>query len=154
MQGTLSDTEIEALLTAEVFGHLGCCDDGKPYVVPMAYVFHDNTLYGQTTEGRKVEMLRKNPLVCFQVESLNDRQWRSVVCWGQFEELDFEELAQPESIAAAELLTKRIGAIQENVGIVIPFSFSKDAFPLTINEKKSTLFRIVIAEKTGKFYMA
>ncbi|NOS67438.1 MAG: hypothetical protein HOO67_03695 [Candidatus Peribacteraceae bacterium] len=84
MQDKLSDKEMNMLLSSEVFGHLGCCDDGKPYIVPMAYVYNENTLYGQTTEGKKVEKLRKNPLVCFQVESLKEGQWRSVICWGGY----------------------------------------------------------------------
>ena len=154
MQGSLSNTEMDELLSSEVFGHLGCTDGAKPYIVPMAYVFHENALYGQTTEGKKVEMLRKNPLVCFQVEKLKDTQWRSVICWGKFEELDFEELKKPEAMEIVKLLTQRIGAIQENVGIVVPFSFSDQAGPMNINEKKTTLFRILITEKTGRFYEA
>ena len=154
MQGELSDVEMDELLSSEVFGHLGCSDGGKPYIVPMAYVFRENALYGQTTEGKKVDMLRKNPLVCFQVEKLKERQWRSVICWGKFEELDFEELEKPEAVEIVKLLTQRIGAIQENVGIAIPFSFPGTAEPAVVNDKKSSLFRILITEKTGKFYMA
>jgi hypothetical protein len=154
MQGTLSEAEMNILLSSEVFGHLGCTDGLKPYVVPMAYVFHDNVLYGQTTEGKKVDILRKNPLVCFQVEGLNERQWKSVLCWGTFEEMDFDELQSPEAMTIVELLTKRIGAIQDNVGIAVPFSFSGGAKPLTVNEKNSTLFRILLKEKTGRWYEA
>ena len=154
MQGALSNAEIDALLSSEVFGHLGCCDGGKPYIVPMAYVFRENVLYGQTTEGKKVEMLRKNPIVCFQVERLKEREWKSVICWGTFEELDFGELRKPEWMELVKLLTERIGDIQENVGIAVPFSFSKDAAPLTINDRKSTLFRMRITEKTGRFFVA
>jgi hypothetical protein len=53
VERSLSDTEIDALLTSEMFCHLACSEGGKPYVVPMAYVFHKNTIYGQTTEGKK-----------------------------------------------------------------------------------------------------
>ena len=152
MQGSLSSTEMDELLSSEVFGHLGCTDSTKPYIVPMAYVHHENVLYGQTTEGKKVEILRKNPLVCFQVEKQEDRRWQSVICWGIFEELDFAELQKPESMEVVKLLTQRIGAIQENVGIAVPYSFQGGAQPLSVNEKKSTLFRISISEKTGRFY--
>lgn len=154
MQGVLSDAEMKDLLTAEVFGHLGCFDGGKPYVVPLAYVYHNNTIYGQTTEGRKVEILRKNPLVCFQVEKLHDRKWSSVMCWGAFEELAFEDLRDPQAIFIVKLLTERIGKIQENVGVEIPFSFSDGAIALRVNDKQSTLFRIRISEKSGRWYAA
>lgn len=145
---------MNALLESEVFGHMASADERKPYIVPMAYVFHDNALYGQTTEGKKVAMLRKNPQVCFQVESVKDHRWKSVVCWGIFEELDFKELQKAEAIEIVELLTRRIGSIQEKIGISVPFSFAGGALPLKVNEKQSTLFRIAIQEKTGRFYTA
>ena len=154
MHGELSETEINHFLSEEVFGHLGCSEDNKPYVVPMAYVFHDQVIYGQTTEGKKVQILRKNPLVCFQVEALHDGKWSSVVCWGTFEEMDFEELQKPVAIEAVKLLTKAIGSIQHQVGISAAYSFTGKAEPMTVNEKKSTLFRIVVHEKTGRFYIA
>ncbi len=111
----LSGGEIDTLLSREVFGHLGCVDGKRPYVVPMAFVFHDNVIYGQTSEGKKVEMLRRNPLVCFQVEKKGTYGWESAMCFGTFEELDFGELEKPESVEIVRLLTKRIGGIQDGV---------------------------------------
>jgi nitroimidazol reductase NimA-like FMN-containing flavoprotein (pyridoxamine 5'-phosphate oxidase superfamily) len=153
MSDTLTDSQMNELLTEEIFGHLACSDNGKPYVIPMAYVFIENVLYGQTTSGKKVEMMRKNPLVCFQVEQLKDNRWRSVMCWGMFEELDFAQLKEPQESMAVEILTQRIAGIQQNVGVSVPFSFSQKARPLTVNEKQSTLFRIVIQEKSGRVYV-
>jgi nitroimidazol reductase NimA-like FMN-containing flavoprotein (pyridoxamine 5'-phosphate oxidase superfamily) len=153
VERSLSDTEIDALLTSEMFCHLACSEGGKPYVVPMAYVFHKNTIYGQTTEGKKVDILRKNPLACFQVEKREEHHWSSAMCWGTFEELDFDALEQSEAKEIYKLLTDRLGGIQETVGITIPsFSFSGKAAPLMVHNRKSTLFRIVITEKMGKFY--
>lgn len=154
MHGSLSNLEMDDLLSSQAFGHLGCTDGAKPYIVPMAFVYKDNTIYGQTTEGKKIEMLRTNPLVCFQVEHRQEGQWKSVICWGTFQELIFDELEKPKAVEITKLLTERIGDVQEHVGIAIPFSFSDDAMPLTVNGKKSILFRIVVTEKTGKFYKA
>ena len=39
-------------------------------------------------EGKKIEMMRKNPEVCFQVDAIADLlNWESVICWGKFEEI-------------------------------------------------------------------
>lgn len=147
--------EIDDFLTSERFCHLGCCDGGKPYVVPLAYVFHGNAIYGQTTEGKKVDILRKNPLACFQLHRQEQRQWRSVMCWGTFEEFDFEQLDKAEAMMVIKLLTKRLGEIQDDVGIAIPrYSFDAKPEPLLVHNRKSTLFRILITEKTGKLYAA
>ncbi len=155
MNGTLSDADMDELLTSGVFGHIGYCDGGKPYVMPLAYVFHDNEIYGQTTEGRKIELIRKNPLVCFQVQHERNYEWRSVICWGTLEELDFEHMEHKEAIPIIRLLTDRLGGIQKNVGITIPsFSLNGKAVPLTVDGRKSTLFRILVTERTGRFYRA
>jgi|CXWL01.1.fsa_nt_gi nitroimidazol reductase NimA-like FMN-containing flavoprotein (pyridoxamine 5'-phosphate oxidase superfamily) len=154
MDGTLSNTEMYDLLTSETFGHLGCCADNKPYIVPLAYIFHENVIYGQTTEGKKIEMLRKNPFVCFQVQHHENNQWRSVICWGTFEELELEKLDAAEAIHITERLSTVLKGIQDSVGIAVPFTFSNTAAPLMVNGKKSTLFRILVTEKTGKFYVS
>lgn len=155
MDRALSEPEIHQVLTSEIFGHLACCDSGKPYVVPLAFVFHGNALYGQTTEGKKIEILRKNPLVCFQVQQRKQREWRSVLCWGTFEEFDFEKLGDKESMVIVGLLTKRLGDIQKDVGITLPrYSFNGEAKALLVNDRRSTLFRIVVTEKTGRCFMA
>ncbi len=155
MQGTLSEQEIDELLTRGTLGHLGCADGDRPYVVPMAYVFRDGHLYGQTTTGQKVEMLRRNPVVCFQVQSHESGRWCSVICWGRFEELAFDELVPSEAVEIVHLLSERLSGIQQAVGVDIPFAFgTKEVEPLKVNEKESTLFRISITEKTGRFFEA
>ena len=52
--------------------HLAMVDDGKPYMVSMNYGFVDDTIYLHSAlEGRKIDILRKNPDVCFQVYTGN-----------------------------------------------------------------------------------
>lgn len=152
MERLLSTGEIDALLQEEVIGHLGCTDGTRPYVLPLAYVFHDNVIYGQTTEGRKTDILRKSPSVCFQVERQGENGWRSVMCWGGFEELDFQRLDKNQGTRIVSLLTERLSGIQKNVGIVIPFAFVDGVKSIHTDRGRSTLFRIPITEKTGRLY--
>ncbi len=83
-----------------------------------------------------------------------NRQWRSVLCWGTFEELDFEKLDKAEAVDITKRLTGILGGIQDTVGVSVPFAFTEKATPLSVNSRKSTLFRILITEKTGRFYGA
>src|SRR5579864_8874055 len=88
MIAPLPDSEIERLLSEEFVGRLACSADGRPYVVPIAYAYHDGYIYSHTTEGLKVRMMRRNRNVCFEVDRVQDEfNWRSVVAWGTFEEL-------------------------------------------------------------------
>jgi nitroimidazol reductase NimA-like FMN-containing flavoprotein (pyridoxamine 5'-phosphate oxidase superfamily) len=60
---------VEAVLQAAQVCHLGLVDGDEPYVVPVSFGFRDGVLYFHSaTEGRKMEILRRHPRVCFQVE--------------------------------------------------------------------------------------
>lgn len=65
----ITDTEgIHAILHKGLVCHLALVDDGKPYLVSMNYGFRDNIVYLHSAlEGRKIDIIRKNPDVCFQV---------------------------------------------------------------------------------------
>ena len=46
----------------------GEVDDREPYVVPLNYGYRDNALYFHTApEGRKIDILKRNPKVAFTV---------------------------------------------------------------------------------------
>ena len=136
MHRELTPEEMKEVLATETLGHLGCTDSERPYIIPMAFSYAKGILYGQTTEGKKTEILRKNPHCCFQIGSSKGGMWRSVLCEGEFEELNFAQLHEPSAIEAVKALTERLSAIQDVVGI-------------DIHEKKSTLFRIVITNMSG-----
>jgi len=64
----LDEQFIEKVLKDSIYGNLGLCDDGAPYVVPMNYVWSDNKIWLHcASEGRKLDIIRTNPKVCFQV---------------------------------------------------------------------------------------
>ena len=60
--------EIESILHSAQICHLSMVDDGKPYVVPINFGYEDNALYFHSaSEGRKIDVLKQNPEVCFSV---------------------------------------------------------------------------------------
>ena len=90
----LPDHQIEDLLTTAIVGRIACCghgaagDDGRPYVVPLAYGYDGEAVYAHSGPGRKLRLMRANPLVTFEVDAAEapDR-WRSVIAEGVYEEL-------------------------------------------------------------------
>ena len=85
---TLPEDEAQTLLSACRIGRLGCIDNGEPYVVPISYLFEDGSIYSHSLPGRKIEALRVTPRACLQVEEIeNDFEWRSVIAYGNFEEI-------------------------------------------------------------------
>jgi nitroimidazol reductase NimA-like FMN-containing flavoprotein (pyridoxamine 5'-phosphate oxidase superfamily) len=86
----LTRAEIDALLAEEVVGRVGCHADGATYVVPVFFAYERDSILVQTLEGRKIEMMRASPAVCFEVDRYerDTGSWRSVIADGRYEELD------------------------------------------------------------------
>ena len=89
----LPPAEIEALLRTAVVGRIACCGhgltgDGRPYVVPLAYGYDGEAVYAHSGPGRKLDFMRAEPRVSFEVDAAEapDR-WRSVIAEGTFEEI-------------------------------------------------------------------
>jgi nitroimidazol reductase NimA-like FMN-containing flavoprotein (pyridoxamine 5'-phosphate oxidase superfamily) len=80
----MSREECEDLLSKCRFGRLGLSLDDKPYVIPLSYVYSDGVLYLHSgLKGKKLDMAKKNPQACFEVDSLEDNRWKSVVVSGK-----------------------------------------------------------------------
>lgn len=100
----LNEGEIDAFLRRQRVGRIGCHADGRTYVVPVIYVWDAECVYVQSIEGRKIQMMRANPQVCFEVDQNEpDGSWRSVILEGVYEELEGSRTE-----AALALLVKRL----------------------------------------------
>ncbi|MFL5759358.1 MAG: pyridoxamine 5'-phosphate oxidase family protein [Thermomicrobiales bacterium] len=90
----LADEEIEALLGSSLVGRIACCahgaegGDGRPYVVPLAYGYDGEAIYAHSGLGRKIRLMRAQPLVSFEVDRVDaSDRWRSVIADGIYEEM-------------------------------------------------------------------
>jgi len=51
---------------------LGMCLENKPYVVPMNFVYYKDSIYVHCAkEGQRLDILKKNNNVCFQMDIKN-----------------------------------------------------------------------------------
>ena len=100
----MTSAEMHSLLQTVGFGHLGCSQNGRPYVVPMHYAYDGKDLFFFTTEGMKTQFMKGNSEVCLQVEEVGDStNWRSVMVIGRA-----ERLTEPEEMERAmQLITER-----------------------------------------------
>lgn len=88
----LTPEVVDSILLQQYFGRIACAADGQILIEPVTYLFDGYYIYGQTREGTKIQMLRKNPTVCFEVDEMVAPDfWRSVVVQGTFEELEGDE---------------------------------------------------------------
>jgi nitroimidazol reductase NimA-like FMN-containing flavoprotein (pyridoxamine 5'-phosphate oxidase superfamily) len=83
MLGELNERQIEHVLRSEVIGRIGCIAEGRPYVVPITYVYDGTCVYGHSVDGVKMRAMRSEPSVCFEVEHVDNlANWQSVIAWG------------------------------------------------------------------------
>ncbi len=146
MLGTLTETQMNNLLTMQTVGRIGYSDGKKSYITPVTYAFDGKYIYGQTNEGLKLDVMRINPFVCFEVDSmLNMANWESVIVWGYFEELDDEEAKKGREYlynSILDLLTSSTVHLHEHG----PTQDTKET-----NRIKRVMYRIRITEKSGRF---
>ncbi|MBN1434398.1 pyridoxamine 5'-phosphate oxidase family protein [Candidatus Fermentibacterales bacterium] len=94
--GITSGSRMEDILRSCIVCRLGLCCNGQPYVVPLCYGYEDGSLYIHCApEGRKLEAIRANDRVCFEVEEIAelertgdgacdwDMRYRSLIGFGR-----------------------------------------------------------------------
>jgi nitroimidazol reductase NimA-like FMN-containing flavoprotein (pyridoxamine 5'-phosphate oxidase superfamily) len=61
--------EIDSILSKATVCRIGFIDHETPYIVPLNFGYDNNNLYFHSAQnGKKIELLKRNPLVCFEVE--------------------------------------------------------------------------------------
>lgn len=146
MTGILGHAEIDQLLHTERIGRIGCFSDDKVYVVPTTFAYDGTYIYGHSRPGQKIEMMRKNPNVCFQIDAMQDMtNWKSVIVQGVY-----QELLGAAGEEAMELFLERLALNTAGEQAVS----SQGMVHFHHNEQsvlKTVVYRILVLEKTGRY---
>jgi len=123
---------------------LGLSHDGQPYIVPVCFGYDGHALYFHAaTEGRKIDILKKNKRVCFEFDIPGDVITGDQACdWG----MTYESVigsGTAEILETAEL--KREGLAY----IMSQYSKANRTFPEEML-KKTLVVRVEVAEISGK----
>ena len=146
MLGELQPQQIEEVLCAGIVGRIGCHADGETYVVPISYAYDGTYVYCHTHEGKKMEMMRKNPKVCFEVDEIKDMaNWKSVVAKGVFQELAGRQLRNTAIQVLLNRYLPMTSSITTHLGELWPF------IPDDTRDIRGIVFRIALKDKTGRF---
>jgi len=148
MFGDLTKNDSLKFLEENAYGRLGCHAFGKTYVVPISFVYNDGMIYCHTHDGLKVRMMRNNPDVCFQVDSIDGMaNWKSVIVQGNYKELEGKE--KEKGLQA--LLNRKIPAMfSETMKLSPDWPFTTANYA----DIPGIVFSIEIKEITGKFEKA
>jgi uncharacterized protein len=119
----IKDSQIieEIIQTAE-FCRLALMDEHEPYIVPVNYGYKDNLIYIHSApSGRKMEILKTNNKVCFEITSHSEvtktskacgwsTKYRSVIGYGTVEIITDDGLKRK----GLDIIMARYGGPQEN----------------------------------------
>lgn len=147
MHTDLPKADCEKVLAANYYGHLGCYDGKHPHVLPITYLYHNGSIFSFTREGNKIDIMRKHPGICVQVEQVeNGFTWQSVIVWGTF-----EEVTDPKEVQAMKVkLAQQFGKITvaERAIPVSPMIVDMSADRTGIDQ--SIIYRLKPSHMTGK----
>lgn len=132
--------EIRDFLSRVNYGHLACCREDQPYVVPIYFAYDGTDIFIYTTEGLKSQVIEDNPRVCLQVEEIIDPGgWQSVIAFG-----DAKRITDAEKREAA------VALLRANNPTLLPalaIKWSKD----WIRNNVEAVYKIKIQSITGRF---
>ena len=136
---------IRAIMEEAPVCRIGLSDNGMPYVVPMNFGLGEDCLYLHcAAEGRKLDIIRQNSRVCFEMDLLREvvrggsacgfsARYASVIGFGRAVILD----------DATEKRTA-LDRIMEHYGEKGPFAYQDDVLATT------TVIRVAIEGLTAK----
>jgi nitroimidazol reductase NimA-like FMN-containing flavoprotein (pyridoxamine 5'-phosphate oxidase superfamily) len=143
----LNDTQIEALLKDQVIGRIGCHSAETMYVVPVNYVYDGTNIYCHSAKGMKIDMMRENPQVCFEVDNIKEvTNWQSVIAWGKFEEIT--EMAEKQQVL--QKLTDRITPYIMDDSVTREHGFVDEESDIGTTVEL-IIYKIIVSKKTGRF---
>jgi uncharacterized protein len=135
---------IDTIIKEAQVCRLAMVDQDKPYVVPLSFGYDGAHIYFHSAlEGRKIEVLRKNPHVCFEFDQVIKLKKHKEACeWG----MSFKSVIGEGQAILVEEITEKIHAL----GVIMAqysqrrFEFSRESM------EKTAVIKVVIRQITGK----
>lgn len=75
---------IDSVMKEAEICRIALCEDNEPYIVPMNFGYNNGYLYVHSAkEGKKLDILRRNNKVCFEVDIKTEIVRNEKICdWG------------------------------------------------------------------------
>ena len=139
-----SRAEIDAILKRAPVVRLAMVDGGEPYVVPLNFGYDGASLVCHSAvAGRKIEVLRRNPRVCFEVTVDETVVTGSIGCKSSAE---YRCVIGYGTVRFIEGREEKIRALDTLMGKFAPGPFSYADEQLA----KTTVFAVDIESVSGK----
>ena len=137
-------SEIEGIIRKATVCRIALCENDKPYLVPVCFGYADHTLYFHSApEGKKLDILRKNNNVCFEMEIDTSAVENDKACAWSFR--------YKSVIGYGKALFVKDPALKQKALEIILSQYSNRKFEIPENElRKTEVLKVEIDEITGK----
>jgi hypothetical protein len=135
---------IESIIRRSMVCRLAMADGLQPYLVPISFGYRNRCLYFHSAPvGRKIELLRKNPRVCFEFDvDLNLKKSDRPCRWG----MKFKSVIGFGAVRFIE----DPGQKREALSIILA-QYSGERFDIPEEEvARTTVFCVKVEQMTGK----
>jgi nitroimidazol reductase NimA-like FMN-containing flavoprotein (pyridoxamine 5'-phosphate oxidase superfamily) len=129
----LSADEMHALLERNHVARIAFSFHDQVDIRPIHYVYADNWIYGRTSPSDKLDTLRHNQWVAFEVDEVEGAfEWSSVVAHGSFYRLSDE--SAPQNLELQKEALRRIRAFAPStLRATDPVPFRTELFAIAID---------------------
>ena len=135
---------IDEIMASAKVCRLGLADDNIPYIVPICFGYQAGTLYFHSApEGKKIDILRKNPKVCFEFDRGVELIPAEKPCqWG----MRYQSIIGYGKAVFLETVEEKRQALRIIMDHYAEGNFSFQESTIA----KTAVFKVVITELTGK----
>jgi len=139
-----SKEEIEEILKQSQVCRLAMVDEDKPYIVPMNFGYRDGCLFFHCAkQGRKLDLIKKNPHICFEVDQVVRLKKAQKACdWG----IEYKSVIGTGKAVLLDDVNDKKNALHI---IMSQYSDRSFDYPDEMLEK-TIVIKVVIDEMTGK----
>lgn len=142
------EQEIKAILEKAQIGHLALCDGDQPYVIPMNYGIEWGNLmkiyFHCGMEGRKLDIVKKNNKVCFQVDVDNEFIMGKLACSCSFNYRSIIAFGTIKIVTIREEVINGLNFIMAQYTGNSNYEYNETALKMT------TVLEMTVLEMTGK----
>lgn len=137
--------EIDSILSKAIVCRISIIDHETPYIVPMNFGYKDDILYLHSApEGKKIDLLKRNPRVCFEVESDLEIINTGIPCKWSMNYISVIGYGKAKFITDIEQKQKALHIIIDHYTPGSSYIFPEK------NLKEVTVIKIEISEMTAK----
>jgi nitroimidazol reductase NimA-like FMN-containing flavoprotein (pyridoxamine 5'-phosphate oxidase superfamily) len=124
---------------------LAMCDGDQPYVIPLNFGYDGKSIYIHCAqEGKKLDILRKNNRVCFEVDVDHELVKGESPCDWSIKAKSVIGLGKAALIEDGEEKRRALDIIMEHYGATPPYTYREKGF------RKALIIKVDVEAMTGK----